>query len=216
MPADDGHIRIELSDAGIVTLSVIGNPSAWAQTRLIILERAGTARLTGGERIEIPWWEFAPILPRLRTVTQLFPKLAVKTDKRTRELIERSNAAAAQIEDVETSKSVSKAQLLAALKAAGFRRKLTDNQTRNVQRLVALANGATFSVPGAGKTTEALATFAYKTALKKKLLVVCPKNAFAAWDEQLDACLRGFNVVRLTGGRAAIAALLERALNLQW
>lgn len=211
MPADDGHIRIELSDAGIVTLSVEGNPAAWAQTRLIILERATTARLTGGERIEIPWWEFAPILPRLRTITQLYPNLALKADDRTRALIARSNAAAAEIEDVAAAKEVSKGQLLAALKAVRFKRKLTENQIRNVCRLAALPNAATFSVPGAGKTTEALATFAYKTGLKKRLLVVCPKNAFPAWDEQLAACLDGFKVVRLTGGRTAIAALLESA-----
>ena len=98
---------------------------------------------------------------------------------------------------------------LRTLKAVGFKRKLTDNQVRNVCRLVSLPSAATFSVPGAGKTTEALATFAYKTALKRNLLVVSPKNAFAAWDEQLDACLNGFKVVRLTGGREAIADLLD-------
>jgi SNF2 family DNA or RNA helicase len=49
--------------------------------------------------------------------------------------------------------------------------------------------GATFSVPGAGKTTEALATFVCRAELGDRLLVVAPKNAFAAWDEQFESCL---------------------------
>jgi len=210
MPDVPGTLSIELSDAGIITLCVRDNASAWAQTRLIILDRASAARLTGGECIEIPWWEFAPILPRLRTITQLFPALKIEVDQRTRDLIARSNEAAQKLEDTTTAISISETKLQKVLNEVGFNldRKLTANQIRNVCRLIALPNGATFSVPGAGKTTEALATFAYKTLLQKNLLVVSPKNAFAAWDEQVAACLPMLHVVRLTGGRENIANLL--------
>lgn len=209
----DGQLSIDLSDAGIVTLCVRDNPPAWAQTRLIVLERSEAARLAGGECIELPWWEFAPILPRLRNITQLFPKLAITVDDRTRELIARSNEAVTRISDVASISEISERELLSVLDEVGFKRarKLTRHQRRNVQRLVAIPSGATFSVPGAGKTTEALATFAYRTRLKKRLLVVCPKNAFAAWDEQVEACLQGFSVTRLTGGRGNIAALLQES-----
>ena len=67
---------------------------------------------------------------------------------------------------------------------------------------------SSFSVPGAGKTTEVLATFAFRTRLDPNLLVVSPKNAFAAWDEQVAACLPLLNVTRLVGGRENIERLL--------
>jgi len=165
--------------------------------------------LTGGESIEIPFWEFAPILPRLRTIIQLNPALKVEYDERTGELFKRSNEAARQLDGIDSLQPVTEAELLRVLAEVGFRRTLTKNQIRNVCRLVALPNGATFSVPGAGKTTEALATFAFRTRLNKNLLVVSPKNAFAAWDEQVSICLPGHTFTRLTGGRANIANLLR-------
>jgi SNF2 family DNA or RNA helicase len=69
---------------------------------------------------------------------------------------------------------------------------LTDQQLRNVCKLALLPAGATFSVPGAGKTTEALATFAMRAEPGDRLLVIAPKNAFAAWDEQIETCLPSF------------------------
>lgn len=80
-------------------------------------------------------------------------------------------------------------ELLAKLAAAGFARPLTPQQLRNVGLLAAVHSGATFSVPGAGKTTEALATFACRAKAGDRLLVIAPKNAFAAWDEQIQVCL---------------------------
>ncbi len=73
------------------------------------------------------------------------------------------------------------------IKDFGFKRDLKDFQIRNVLGLVKYNYGATFSVPGAGKTSEILSVFSYYKSLEKslKLLVVCPKNAFSSWDEQL-------------------------------
>ena len=48
-----------------------------------------------------------------------------------------------------------------------------------------LCEGASFSVPGAGKITEALAFFAFhKTNQDSKLLVISPINAFISWDDE--------------------------------
>ena len=60
----------------------------------------------------------------------------------------------------------------------------------NVRRLVSLPSGASFSVPGAGKTTEALAFYATRSDRDTKLLIVCPKNAFAVWEEEFGQLLR--------------------------
>lgn len=96
------------------------------------------------------------------------------------------------------------------LAEAGFVRNLNDNQIQNLIKISHLPSAATFSVPGAGKTTEALAFFFINAMQTDRLLVVAPKNAFGAWDEQLDACMgkmkEGF--VRLRGGESVIQSLL--------
>lgn len=96
------------------------------------------------------------------------------------------------------------------LDEVGFRRQLTENQINNLCKIGALPAGATFSVPGAGKTTEALSYFFLNADIDDRLLVVAPKNAFGAWDEQIDICMPGEGpFVRLRGGERVI----ERKLN---
>ncbi|MBP1242147.1 hypothetical protein ABID92_000026 [Frigoribacterium sp. PvP120] len=66
---------------------------------------------------------------------------------------------------------------------AGFLRPLKSFQLVNLARLLALPHGADFSVPGAGKTTVALANFALQRhrGIVDKLLVIGPIAAFEAW-----------------------------------
>lgn len=94
--------------------------------------------------------------------------------------------------------------------SVGFIRHLTEEQKRNISKLVSLPAGATFSVPGAGKTTEALAYYFYHANQGDNLLVVAPKNAFAAWDEQLKECIGTQDTFkRLRGGESSIANALK-------
>lgn len=88
------------------------------------------------------------------------------------------------------------------LRMEGFIRKLTNNQMDNLKKISQLPGAATFSVPGAGKTTEALAYFFVNRNQQDRLLVVAPKNAFGAWDEQLDSCIKENKecFMRLRGG----------------
>lgn len=105
----------------------------------------------------------------------------------------------------------SEAEIKAHLESIGFKRSLTINQLNNLKKISHLPGAATFCVPGAGKTTEALAFFFVNATDIDRLLVVAPKNAFSAWDEQLDACM-GENYgkfVRLRGGEAAIQIALR-------
>jgi hypothetical protein len=76
------------------------------------------------------------------------------------------------------------------LAQAGFKRKLRRFQTRNLFRLVSLPHGADFSVPGAGKTTVALAAYAILRArgVVRRLAVIGPIAAFGAWKEELVDC----------------------------
>ena len=99
------------------------------------------------------------------------------------------------------------------LEKVGFKRKLTDNQLSNLCKFGLLSAGATFSVSGAGKTTEALAYYFLNAEEDDKLLVVAPKNAFGAWDEQLESCMQrpDYSFVRLRGGETRIDLMLREA-----
>lgn len=77
-----------------------------------------------------------------------------------------------------------------ALAKIGFtERELKEFQKRDVAKLVSISNGANFSVPGAGKTTVALAVHLLTTSENDKMLVVCPKSAFVAWSEIVKLCV---------------------------
>ena len=101
-------------------------------------------------------------------------------------------------------------ELINRLRLVGFKRELMPFQIRNVLKLCRRYQGASFSVPGAGKTTEALAFFFALRNPSDTLFVVAPKNAFCAWEEQLEECLPDISrsFVRLTGGEPNAERLL--------
>jgi SNF2 family DNA or RNA helicase len=61
---------------------------------------------------------------------------------------------------------------------------LTPFQKLNVSSLVSMPNGANFSVPGAGKTLTTLSVWEhFRSSIQiTRLLVVCPRSAFEAWE----------------------------------
>ncbi|WP_405637119.1 DEAD/DEAH box helicase [Streptomyces sp. NBC_01178] len=83
------------------------------------------------------------------------------------------------------------ADLEELLAQAGFIRRLKSFQLENLARIVRLPHAADFSVPGAGKTTVALANHAIACARGQveQMLVIAPLAAFAAWKEEVKACL---------------------------
>lgn len=81
-------------------------------------------------------------------------------------------------------------------------RDLRDFQVENLGKLAALAHGANFSVPGAGKTTVAYALHALQRSAGRvnKLLVVAPLSAYGAWEEDaVEVLSPAPRVVRMTG-----------------
>lgn len=92
------------------------------------------------------------------------------------------------------------------LNAVGWsyeRRPPSDFQYRNLVDLSNFQNAAIFSVPGAGKTVEALAYTSLLTENRPTgILVVAPRNAYIAWETEAAACLnltQGVNVYRAVG-----------------
>lgn len=63
-------------------------------------------------------------------------------------------------------------------------RPLTEFQKKNIQSLIGMPNGANFSVPGAGKTMTTLALWEYfrVSGSIDRMLIVCPRSAFEAWE----------------------------------
>ena len=76
------------------------------------------------------------------------------------------------------------------LRGAGFARTLKPFQRENLARVLRLPHAADFSVPGAGKTTLALAAFAIlrERGVVDRLMVVAPIAAFEAWKEEAADC----------------------------
>jgi len=92
---------------------------------------------------------------------------------------------------------------LDAVLGVGWCGDLTSFQRRDTARLLSLRHGANFSVPGAGKTRVALAVF---SALRERgeaarLLVVSPKSAYEAWQDESRICFRHPPDVRVLGTR---------------
>jgi SNF2 family DNA or RNA helicase len=163
--------------------------------RDVLLSGSKEAMQEGGTSISLPWWSFLGLRPAIFDLIRGF-KLASGADYHVSEAAG-DHLRLARSRDEGYSRAVSSTQLTPEelqrrLKAAGFARSLTAQQLRNVSKLALLPAGATFSVPGAGKTTEALATFAVRAEPGDRLLVIAPKNAFAAWDEQIETCLPSF------------------------
>tara|TARA_Y100001970_G_C14239079_1_gene863743 strand:+ start:1520 stop:3307 length:1788 start_codon:yes stop_codon:yes gene_type:complete len=97
------------------------------------------------------------------------------------------------------------------LKVKGFKRELKWFQLRNLVKVSNLSSIANFSVPGSGKTTEALAFFSLKkTSDNDRLLIISPINAFTAWEEDVPECIEGKEVVRLRGDITDINKLLNK------
>ena len=80
----------------------------------------------------------------------------------------------------------------ARLAATRFVRQLRKFQSRDLGRLLSMANGANYSVPGAGKTTVTLALYELERTAGRveRLLVVAPLSAYEAWTEEVGCCFR--------------------------
>ena len=86
--------------------------------------------------------------------------------------------------------------------AGRFNRDLRPFQERDLAHLLALSNGANFSVPGAGKTTVTYALYERERAMGTvdRMLVVAPISAFESWEVEAAACFDDVPIVRAYEG----------------
>lgn len=75
-----------------------------------------------------------------------------------------------------------------------LKRPLREQQMWDSFFMCTMRKSANFSVPGSGKTASVLGTYAYlySQRLVKRIVVVCPKNAFGSWRDEWAACLDSF------------------------
>lgn len=189
------------------------SPSWIDPLRRLVLDRSSEAEIETSISASLPWWTFISLRQEfgqfLRTF-ELSPGSGLTISPKAEELLRQSARNAQSYEDATNSLVPSGEDIVERLNSLGFRRTLTKHQLRNVCRLASLPAAATFSVPGAGKTTEALATFFLRAKALERLLVVAPKNAFAAWDEQIETCMPQIagSFSRLRGGSEKIRTIL--------
>jgi SNF2 family DNA or RNA helicase len=191
-------------------LSYPERDATWESIRRIC-EDFSDEVLVEGSRLSIPWWSFVAarrdIGYRLRSANG-----RIEADAAAESLLNQSRKRELAVNALASTPHLSASEVRAKIDGKMlFGRELKSYQADNIALLSRLDVGATFSVPGAGKTTEAFAFFALRANEDDHLLVVAPKNAFAAWEEQIKFWTFKDEFVRLTGGRAAIAHALMRS-----
>lgn len=197
----------------ILTWDASERDSEWVRIlRRVLLDHTDDVIIESADATSLPWWSFLSARGQLKEVLSAF-KISLSVDPSAIELLRRSVASETSYDQVGSNPPLSSDTVIETLTKNGFTRQLTAEQLRNISRLASLPASATFSVPGAGKTTEALAIFFIRSQPQDQLLVIAPKNAFGAWDEQLQLCLPGqeLTFIRLRGGREAIEQLLAQA-----
>lgn len=182
--------------------------------RRLLFDHTDDATQEDGYRISLPWWSFVALRNQLLDIFKgygLSLGNGLSIGVGAAQLLRQSKRSADGYILATTAHTIPDADLRARLKELGFSRDLSPEQARNVSKIAALPAAATFSVPGAGKTTEALSTFFYRAHGDERLLVVAPKNAFAAWDEQIKDCMPHLNAefARLRSGNDKIAKQLD-------
>lgn len=184
--------------------------AAWLPLlKRVAFDHSEDAKLESLTTISMPWWAFSGARDQFLQVFsahRLRPGIELGISAAATELLQKSRRIADDYHGAAGATPLDAASLRASLEGQGFDRQLSDMQERNVGKMAALPAAATFSVPGAGKTTEALAWFFHRSEPGDRLLVVAPKNAFAAWDEQVGECVPHLagDFTRLRGGREQI------------
>ena len=199
----------------IVRWETSDQSSSWVVLmRRLLLDSSADSTQEDALTLSIPWWNFIAIRDKFIIVCRgagLKPDSTLSISPEATQLLQEAMRSTDGYKRAIELEAIPSDSLTDRLSSLGFARILTERQSENVGRIAAIPAGATFSVPGAGKTTEALATFFFKATETDALLVIAPKNAFATWDEQITDCMPHLDVqfCRLSGGRDKIIAVLN-------
>jgi hypothetical protein len=164
----------------------------WSHIRALVVSNDLDATITSTS-IQLPWPDVLNIVREFGSkATQRALNFRFRPDssaaERLRAFADEVQSARACQANLAPSRAPD--EIESDLRKMGFtRRELKNFQLRDLSHLIALANGANFSVPGAGKTTV---TFALHLLVRKQgqqLFVIAPKSAFQAWRDIMNECL---------------------------
>lgn len=186
-------IFIELLDTDRPTIIIARDSStgggAWAY-----LETLLSRGIVGGSKdsIEVRAEVFLAELPGVREVRSFFSEELMLQPRLTAQLQSLAADRRARQMAIEQPAPPELASALAQeLHENGFKRELRAFQLDNLASILRLPHGADFSVPGAGKTTVALAGHTIHRARGdvRRLLVIAPIAAFQAWKDDSQECM---------------------------
>ncbi|MEO8017421.1 MAG: DEAD/DEAH box helicase [Pseudomonadota bacterium] len=166
----------------------------WSRINVLVVANSLDAQITANS-IQVSW-------PDALNIVREFGTKATQRSLNFRFRPEgvaatRLQAFAAEVRSAQASHAVTgpkkaTAEIESELQLLGFdksKRSLKPFQLRDLTQLLALSNGANFSVPGAGKTTVTFALHLLTRKRGQQLFVVAPKAAFQAWRDIVDECM---------------------------
>ena len=177
---------IEISQSCRITTDIVDKN--WNQIRFQYNQISDQTEVFESS-IELPWHTFISNLEILSLAINVFA-VQIAFSNEARALFDEGIKKKADIHNIDQLPQLPVEEIEKVLVNKGFLRRLTKEQIRNVSKLSRLNYGATFSVPGSGKTTEAIAFYLLHKKDTQGLLVICPKNAFPASEEQLSSVSR--------------------------
>lgn len=203
-------LRIDYDADAIEAVLATDQPDRhWDVVVRTLREQTDDWHLPKPNELRVPWWAFAASRKAIGYQIAV-GNIATEFGDAARALLLRASDREELLERAAQIAPLSNTEIYEKFTSNGFVRKLMSFQEKNLRALCRLPVGATFSVPGAGKTTEALAFFAFLRKENSKLLVIAPKNAFAAWEEQSAICLPdAAQFIRLQYGKAHIQRILS-------
>jgi hypothetical protein len=131
--------------------------------------------------------------------------IAVKIDPAVRELLGRARQERQRLGEIRNNPPYVNPHLVReGLQGGRFIRDLLPFQERDASKLLAIDNGANFSVPGAGKTSVELAVYEAERLAGRveQALVIAPLSGFEAWIEESALSLRPAPVIHRFVGTA--------------
>jgi len=183
--------------AGVISLKTVDVPpklviekdedvpnTCWSQVRSEIGERT-----MGSNRLTAPAEKLFANRSALRSILGRY-QVKLSVDSRTEDLLRRRKREANALRDALDEPELEKG-LEPRLQRSRFTRKLFLFQKRDLRKLISLAHGANFSVPGAGKTcvTYALYELERQNERVTQMLVVAPLSAFDSWEREAREAL---------------------------
>ena len=209
---------LDIAGRGLFVRGPLVQTGIWARLTSSARELDDTS-VTIRDRLEVAW---PTALTLLRILSSLQHPLGFvfDTDESSDARVQRFMGEYRAVRQArERTHGIDTAEIQTRLHAFGWSEEqhgLKPYQLAALSTLLALRNGANFSVPGAGKTTVTFALHLLGSHPGDCILVVAPKNAFPAWEGIVDECLlpnAGYDVrapfQSLIGGEARVRAMLE-------